>query len=370
MALLEGPRAEPTDPRNGGSLPAMPVPLPLPRLGHAIRRCLQGLLGLVAVAHLLLVLPGPMPVLGAEALSCPAEMVLIPGGTYRIGAGAQLPEEQPAGRVQISPFCLGVHEVTNRQFARFVAATGYRTVAERPLSIAQFPQLAPADRAPGSLVFRPLPAGAPIEELGWWHWVPGADWRHPEGPGSSLAGLENHPVVQVSHEDAEAYATWAGATLPSEAQWEWAARGGLKDRIYAWGNTWSPHRANTWQGPFPISDTAEDGFAGTAPVGSFAPTGYGLFDMTGNVWEWTRDFYGVGHGAQADRSDPVVSLEAATGDPREHGVVKHVIKGGSFLCSPTSCSRYRPAAREAQSPDTGTSHIGFRLTAPPRSASA
>ncbi len=297
----------------------------------------------------------------AEGLSCPSGMVAIPAGRFRIGAAGQLAEEREADGVRLSSFCLGSHEVTNQQFAAFVAATGYRTVAERPLSIEQFPGLSPGEREPGSLVFQPVPGPGPIEELSWWHWVPGANWRHPEGPGSDLQGRDQHPVVQVAYEDAEAFAQWAGASLPSEAQWEFAARGGLKDRVFAWGNRWDPHRANTWQGRFPTTNTGDDGFAGLAPVGSFAANGYGLFDMTGNVWEWTRDWYGVGHQGLAGRSDPVVSNTVATGDPRDPGVAKHVIKGGSFLCSETYCSRYRPAAREAQSPDTGTSHIGFRL---------
>jgi len=316
----------------------------------------------MAVAQLLFLLLQPLPAMAADP--CPASMAFIPGGGTRIGAGAQLPEEQPAHNVQISPFCLDRTEVTNDRFAAFVAATGYLTVAERPLSVEQFPELKASERAPGSLVFQPVGGSGPIEELSWWHWVPGADWRHPEGPSSDLAGRGQHPVVQVAYEDAEAFARWAGGSLPSEAQWEFAARGGLKDRIYTWGNTWNPHNANTWQGPFPRSNTAEDGYSGTAPVASFPANGYGLFDMTGNVWEWTQDWYAVGHEPLAEGSDPMVSSEAATGDPRDPGVAKHVIKGGSFLCSETYCSRYRPAAREAQSPDTGTSHIGFRLAAP------
>ena len=300
-------------------------------------------MGLLLLQLLLL---QPMPALAAD--SCPAAMVAIPGGSYRIGAGAQLPEEQAGRRLRISPFCLDRTEVSNDRYAAFVAATGYVTVAERPLSVEQFPELKASERAPGSLVFQPV----------------GADWRHPEGPGSNLAGRGQHPVVQVAYEDAEAFARWAGQSLPSEAQWEFAARGGLNDRVFAWGDTWNPHNANTWQGSFPRSNSAEDGYGGTAPVGSFPANGYRLLDMTGNVWEWTRDWYAVGHGPLADGSDPMVSSEAATGDPRDPGVAKHVIKGGSFLCSETYCSRYRPAAREAQSPDTGTSHIGFRLAAP------
>jgi formylglycine-generating enzyme required for sulfatase activity len=325
----------------------------------AIRACL---LVLLAIAQLVLLPMRPLPALAAEP--CPPSMAPIPGGSYRIGAGAQLPEEQPAGSRRVSPFCLDRWEVTNDRFAAFVAATGYVTVAERPLSAEQFPELKAGERAPGSAVFQPVPGEGPIDELSWWHWVPDADWRHPEGPGSDLSGRGQHPVVQVAYEDAEAFARWAGGALPSEAQWEYAARGGLKDRVFAWGNTWNPHKANTWQGPFPRTNTAEDGFSRTAPVGSFPANGYGLFDMTGNVWEWTKDWYSVGHGALADGSDPMVSSQEATGDPRDPGVAKHVIKGGSFLCAANYCSRYRPAAREAQSPDTGTSHIGFRLAAP------
>ncbi|MCP9800290.1 formylglycine-generating enzyme family protein [Synechococcus sp. RedBA-s] len=317
----------------------------------------------LALLVLLLLWVQPGPALAAPQ-ACPVDMVAIPAGRFRIGAAGQLDEERATGGIRLSPFCLAAHEVTNRQFATFVAATGYRTVAERPLSVEQFPQLKASERAPGSLVFRPVAGDGPIEELSWWNWVPGADWRHPQGPASSIAGLEEHPVVQVAFEDAEAFAAWAGAALPSEAQWEFAARGGLKDQVFSWGNTWKPGLANTWQGEFPRRNDGEDGFVGTAPVGSFPPNGYGLLDMTGNVWEWTADWYLPGHEGLAQRSDPAIASEASSNDPRDPGVAKHVIKGGSFLCSPTYCSRYRPAAREAQSPDTGTSHIGFRLVAP------
>lgn len=298
--------------------------------------------------------------------ACPSGMVYIPGGIFKIGAGAQLPEEQAADAVSVSPFCMEAHEVRNRQFADFVATTGYVTVAERPLSSNQFPGLTAAERRPGSVVFQPPHVAQPFEVLSWWRWTPGADWRHPEGPGSDLHGRDNHPVVQVAFEDAQAYARWAGRSLPSEAQWEFAARGGLRDRIYAWGNTYSPIRANTWQGEFPVVNTAVDGFVGTAPVGTFEANAYGLFDMTGNVWEWTEDWYRVGHEGMAHRLDPLGAAEQESSDPREPGVAKHVIKGGSFLCSPQYCSRYRPAAREAQSPDTGTSYIGFRLVSASR----
>ncbi|KEF40804.1 MAG: gliding motility-associated lipoprotein GldK [Cyanobium sp. CACIAM 14] len=319
------------------------------------------LLGLVILGC-----PGPVAAAGDP---CPPGMAFIPGGRFRLGAAARLPEEGPAESVRLSPFCLATHEVTNREFAAFVAATGYRTVAERPLPAEQFPDLDDAERRPGSVVFHALPqagphAGGTLADVSWWRWAPGADWRHPEGPGSSITERLDHPVVQVAFEDAAAYAAWAGAALPSEAQWEYAARGGLQDQAFSWGDTWDPRRANTWQGEFPVRDTAEDGFAGTAPVGSYPANGYGLRDMTGNVWEWTADWYAPGHAALPDRRDPVAADAGDSFDPRDPGVAKHVIKGGSFLCSPSYCSRYRPAAREAQSPDTGTPHIGFRLMAP------
>lgn len=229
------------------------------------------------------------------ALACPPEMVEIQGGNFTIGAQDQLPEEKSAQNVTIKSFCIDTHEVTNAQFAQFVKETGYITIAERPLSVEQFPELSEEDRWPGSVVFQPVPQGQPIPELSWWHWVKGAYWRHPEGKQSSIEGRENHPVVHVAYDDAMAYAKWAGKSLPTETQWEFAARGGLKDQIFAWGNTYNPKKANTWQGEFPVKNTQTDGYFGTAPVASFPPNGYGLYDMTGNVWEWTQDWYRMGH---------------------------------------------------------------------------
>jgi len=287
------------------------VPLAIHRIGCRQSTCqISLLLVLAAIAQLLLLLLQPVAAAMA-ADPCPASMTAIPGGSYRIGAGAQLPEEQPVRKLRISPFCLDRNEVSNDRFAAFVAATGYVTVAERPLSADQFPELTASERSRGSVVFQPVAGSWPIEELSWWHWVPGADWHHPEGTGSDLIGRCQHPVVQVAYED------------------------------------------------------GEDGYAGTAPVGSFPANGYGLFDMTGNVWEWTQDWYTVGHEPLAAGNDPMVISAAAMGDPRDPGVAKHVIKGSLFLCSANYCSRYRPAARGAQSPDTGTSHIGFRLTSAP-----
>ncbi|MCP9842101.1 formylglycine-generating enzyme family protein [Synechococcus sp. J7-Johnson] len=321
---------------------------------------------LALLCLLLCLLLGGAPM--ALAAECPDSMVPIPAGRFQIGAAGQLPEEGPARAVRLSAFCLQSHEVSNREFAAFVEASGYRTVAERPLSEEQFPDLPAAERRAGSVVFRPPAAAGEVEELSWWQWVPGADWRHPEGPGSSIDGRLDHPVVHVAVADAVAYADWVGAALPSEAQWEFAARGGLRDQVFGWGETWSPRQANTWQGDFPRLDSAEDGYAGTAPVASFPANDYGLHDMTGNVWEWTSDWYQIGHGGLSGRRDPTAADRSVSSDPRDPGVAKHVIKGGSFLCSSTYCSRYRPAAREAECPDTGTSHIGFRLVAPLSSA--
>jgi len=301
--------------------------------------------------------------LADPAPSCPSDMRLIEGGHFRIGSDEFYPEEQTAEDVTVSQFCIGTHEVTNAEFTEFVDTTGYITVAERPLSKADFPDLPDDQRLPGSVVFQ-MPqstAEAEVPFLSWWHWQPGANWQHPEGAESTIAGRENHPVVHIAYEDAVAYAQWAGLSLPTEAQWEYAARGGLKDKIFAWGNQYSPQKANTWQGKFPIKNAQTDGYLGTAPVSSFPPNQYGLYDMTGNVWEWTKDWYSLGHAKMNHAVNPVMSDSKQSFDPRDPGVAKHVVKGGSYLCAKNYCSRYRPAAREAQSPDTGTSHIGFRL---------
>ncbi|MEC4984424.1 MAG: formylglycine-generating enzyme family protein [Oscillatoria sp. PMC 1068.18] len=298
---------------------------------------------------------------GDRVPSCPEEMVPIAAGTFQMGTDDQYLEEQSAADVSVKSFCIDKYEVTNAQFAKFVKETGYLTIAERPLSAEEFPNLSEAQLAPGSLVFIPPSGNQPIRELSWWQWVQGANWQHPEGPESDLTGKDNYPVVQIAYEDAEAYAQWAGKSLPTEAQWEFAARGGLKKATFSWGNEYSADKANTWQGVFPIKNEQKDGYIGTAPVGSFPPNGYGLYDLTGNVWEWTKDWYRIGHQGKAHQVNPTVDNKSESFDPREPGVAKHVIKGGSYLCAPNYCSRYRPSAREAQAPDTGTSHIGFRL---------
>jgi len=303
--------------------------------------------------------------------SCPENMVFIPGGTFKIGSDSHYPSERSAEDVTVDSFCINKYEITNSEFAQFVKETGYITVAERPLSKEQFPSLPDDQRNPGSLVFHMADKNAKqVGYLSWWKWTPGADWQHPFGPKSDIQGKEKYPVVQVSYEDVVAYAQWAGKSLPTEAQWEYAARGGLDDVDYSWGQQYSEKKANTWQGIFPLFNTKADGYTGTAPVGSFEPNGYGLYDITGNVWEWTSDWYGVGHDRKNHSSNPTGPTEKESFDPREPGIAKHVIKGGSYLCAPNYCSRYRPAARESQSPDTGTTHIGFRLVTNPLSLSS
>jgi formylglycine-generating enzyme required for sulfatase activity len=289
----------------------------------------------------------PTPI---ACVSLPVSEVRLSGGAFNMGADPLLPEEGPPRRVTVGAFAIDRTEVTNRQFAAFVAATNYVSVAERPLSAADYPHLTPDQRRPSSVVF---------DAQQGWRVVEGADWRHPFGPGSSIAGRANHPVVQVAHEDALAYARWAGRDLPTEAEWEFAARGGLNNARYTSGahpeHEGRPH-ANHWQGSFPHSDTGADGFTATAaPVGCFPANGYGLHDMAGNVWEWTSDWYRPGI-AQAPESP---AREAAF-DPAEPGVPKRVIKGGSYLCADNYCFRYRPAARQAGPPDSGSSHVGFR----------
>ena len=307
---------------------------------------------------------------GMSAPTCPG-MVRIPGGTFRMGSDRHYPEERPAHRVQVGAFWMDATTVTNAQFATFVAATGYVTVAERPLDPAQYPGAMPGMLAPGALVFHMTDGPVDTSVIAhWWRWTPGAQWRHPEGPGSNIAGREQHPVVQVAHADAQAYARWAGKALPTEAEWEFAARGGLDGAEFVWGEELTPdgqHMANTWQGPFPWRNFAADGFERTAPVASYPPNGYGLYDMAGNVWQWTDDWFAPRHAidrgasccAPADPRGPALEGSYDPAQPRIR-IPRKVVKGGSFLCAPSYCRRYRPAARHAQMVDTGMSHIGFR----------
>jgi formylglycine-generating enzyme required for sulfatase activity len=290
-----------------------------------------------------------------------AGMVWIPGGAFRMGSNSHYPEERPLRYAKVSGFWIDRHEVTNAQFARFVAATGYRTVAERGLSAKDYPDLPPEALVPGSMVFHEPPKNARIRMnvTEWWRYVPGANWRQPTGPGSSIAGKDNHPVVHIAYADALAYANWLGRSLPTEAEWEFAARGGLDEKDYAWGDEQTPEgqwMANSWQGFFPFEDDTSDGYHGTAPVGCFPPNGYGLFDMIGNVWEWATDWYRAGHAFNDGAVDPKgpEMMSSTVGGP------VRVIKGGSWLCAPNFCARYRPAARQPQEADLGASHIGFR----------
>ena len=293
-------------------------------------------------------------------------MVRIAGGIFRMGSDRHYPEEAPTHRVRVDDFLVDRFPVTNRQFAAFVAATSYRTVAERPLDPARYPHADRSMLAPGSMVFHPPREPVDLRDIrNWWIWKRGASWRHPEGRGSSVAARLNHPVVHIAFEDAEAYAHWVGKVLPSEAEWEYAARGGLEDAEYAWGDQFAPEgrrMAHTWHGEFPWQNLSEDGLKRTAEVGRFPPNGFGLFDMIGNVWEWTTDWFSDRHHTGTDAPCCTSEPADASYDPMQPDVriPRKVVKGGSFLCAPSYCRRYRPAARHAQMIDSGMSHIGFR----------
>jgi len=299
-------------------------------------------------------------------------MVWIAGGTFRMGSDHHYPEEAPAHNVKVSGFWISKHTVTNAEFRRFVDATGYVTVAERPANPEDYPGAKPELLMPSSVMFRK--ADGPVDlrnPYNWWTYVPGADWRHPRGPRSSIDTLLDHPVVHIAFEDAQAYAKWRGQELPTEAEWEFAARGGLDEAEFTWGNEYMPGgrpMANTWQGEFPWQNLVEDGYEWTAPVGSFSPNGYGLFDMAGNVWEWTTDWY-QDHGrikkACCTIDNPRGGEREQSCDPRTPAIriPRRVMKGGSYLCAPNYCRRYRPAARMAQPIDTSTCHLGFRCIA-------
>jgi formylglycine-generating enzyme len=313
-------------------------------------------------------LPGPDPSrlcasyggVPGRAAGATDGMVWIAGGSFLMGSDTHYAEERPAHPVAVGGFWIDRHPVTNAQFARFVEATGYVTQAERPLRPDQHPELPDALRVAGSAVFvMPARDGAGRDPPVWWRYVPGADWRHPAGPGSSIRRADNYPAVHIAFADALAYARWAGRDLPTEAEWEFAARGGLDGKDYVWGDELTPGRkwmANTWQGTFPFENTGADGFIGTAPVGCYPANGYGLYDMAGNVWEWTLDWYRPGH-VPKQSVDPRGPASPAT--LPMHGPA-HVIKGGSFLCAPDFCARYRPSARQPAEADLGSSHIGFR----------
>lgn len=284
-------------------------------------------------------------------------MVELSGGTFRMGSTEFYPEEAPVREVTVRPFAIDRHPVTVAEFRAFVDETNYVTVAERPLDPSMYPDALPELLVPGSLVFRqttgPVDMRNPHQ---WWDYVPGAWWGAPEGPGSNVLGRDTHPVTQVSCADAQAYASWIGKELPTESEWEFAARGGLDGARFSWGDEINPDgqlMANTWQGEFPWKNNGANGHVGTSPVGSFEPNGFDLYDVCGNVWEWTADNY--------DRDD---HAHACCGPERElasgSGIEARVIKGGSHLCSPSYCLRFRPAARQREEIDTATSHIGFR----------
>lgn len=286
------------------------------------------------------------------------------------------PEEAPRHSVIVSPFLIDIHPVTNAQFARFVAATGHVTTAETPPEPADYPGALPEMLRAGSLVFTHPATPVPLSRWDlWWSFGFGADWRHPRGPQSGLEGLDDHPVVHVSYADALAYAVWAGKDLPTEAEWEFAARGGLEDREYAWGDTLTPegrHMANLWQGHFPHENLESDGWLFTSPVTAFPPNGFGLYDMIGNVWEWTSDYWTGRHAADAAKAccipqDPRRLSPEGSHDPAmpESRIPRRVLKGGSHLCAPNYCRRYRPAARHPEPVDTSTSHVGFRCVRRP-----
>lgn len=306
-----------------------------------------------------------------KGISDAPDMIRLPGGVYVMGSDKHYPEEAPAHRVKVGSFLIDRTPVTNRQFKSFVRQTGYITFAERMPDPEDYPEILPNMMFAGSLVFTP-PASALRQHnwVQWWTLMKGASWRRPYGPKSNINTLDSHPVVHVTFADALAYAQWAGKDLPTEAEWEFAARGVLENAEFAWGHEFTPegkHFANTWQGEFPHENLALDGYARTSPVTAFPPNGYGIYDMIGNVWEWTKDWYSSRHQADAQKACCVPenprgareedSFEA--GDPSTR-IPRRVVKGGSHLCAPNYCRRYRPAARQAQPVDTSTSHVGFR----------
>ncbi len=306
----------------------------------------------------------------------PPGMVWIPGGQFTMGTDSELgwPEEKPAHQVHVDGFWMDQTEVTNAQFRQFVEATDYKTTAERKPDInSLLAQLPPGTKppppeklVPGSMVFTPPNRSVALTNMrGWWQWVPGASWKHPEGPKTNIEGKDDHPVVHVSWHDAMAYARWAGKRLPSEAEWEFAARGGLQNKAYVWGNTAPSDTdifANLWQGDFPTNNTLKDDFARTSPVKHYRPNSYGLYDMAGNVWEWCHDLYHADLYRTRAGKELIInpSGPSKSRDPRHPYGPSRAQRGGSFLCHDSYCSRYRPSARHGCPPDTGMSHVGFR----------
>jgi formylglycine-generating enzyme len=303
-----------------------------------------------------------------------ADMVFVPGGEFRMGSDKHYPEEAPVHRVKVEGFYIDRTPVTNRQFRKFVNATKHVTFAEITPRAEDYPGALPHMLKAGSLVFSPPKEPVDLKDWSqWWRFKFGADWRRPYGPRSAISGMDDHPVVHVAYRDAEAYARWARKELPTEAEWEFAARGGLDDAEYAWGEEFTPggkQMANTWQGAFPHQNLAEDRYERTSPVRAFPPNGYGVHDMIGNVWEWTTDFWSTRHPGDAPKAccvpqNPRGGPEGESYDPcaPEIRIPRKVLKGGSHLCAPNYCRRYRPAARHAEPIDTSTSHVGFRCVA-------
>lgn len=302
----------------------------------------------------------------------PAGMVYLPGGIFKMGSERFYPEERPVRQVRVDGFWIDSTPVTNREFSAFVEATGYKTFAERAPDPADYPGMPEEMAKAGSLVFiPPKPSVNLVNPTQWWTFCFGAWWREPLGPGSSIEELEDHPVVHIASVDAEAYAAWAGKALPTEAEWEYAARGGADGLEFAWGDSLAPEGrmlANYWQGRFPVENQLLDGWERTSPVGAFPANGYGLFDMIGNVWEWTADWFAAPLAGQPRTphccvpSNPRGGREEDSYDPATPGIRigRKVLKGGSHLCAPNYCQRYRPAARIPQADDTSTCHVGFR----------
>lgn len=313
-------------------------------------------------AHPLPVVPAKPATQTNSAVAATNGMVWLPGGTFWMGSEDGRHDELPLHQVTVDGFWMDRTEVSNDQFEKFVRATGYVTIAERQPDPKDYPGADPKLLVPGSVVFTPPKEAVPLDDAtAWWRYVPGANWRHPEGPESSIVGRGNYPVVQVSWDDAMAYAKWAGKRLPTEAEWEYASRGGLDRQPYVWGKDKVPGgkwQANIWQGNFPNENTGEDGFKGLAPVASFPPNGFGLYDMAGNVWEWCADWYRPDYYAHSPAKNPKGPDDSF--DPDEPGAQKRVQRGGSYLCSDSYCSGYRPSARMKCTPDTGLSHSGFR----------
>jgi formylglycine-generating enzyme len=310
------------------------------------------------------------PIGRAVTKAC-ADMVLLPGGTFRMGSDRHYPEEAPIHRVTVDSFWIDHTPVTNRQFRQFVEATGYVTFAEIAPDPKDYPGALPHMLQAGSLVFSPPNHPVDLRDFAnWWSFKFGANWRRPYGKGSSIRGFDDHPVVHIAYRDAEAYAAWAGKELLTEAEWEYAARGGLDQAEFAWGDELTPggrHMANTWQGEFPQTNLASDSYERSSPVDAFPPNGFGLLDMIGNVWEWTTDWYSTKHEAEVPKAccipeNPRGGSEAGSYDACQPQIriPRKVAKGGSHLCAPNYCRRYRPAARHAQPVDTSMSHVGFR----------